>query len=193
MKTNLIKVVCLILALNTAHVLANVTTNNERAKEIKSSLIQKNDIKLIDHRVLNNYSQPKVVKYLVHDDISIEDVEEAMESTATDEGIRSVGMLPLSEMVELQTGEKQRFLKIYQYMSPRDSVALSNYNSEFSAFLPIRIALSEDRNGRLWLYSIDTDSIFRSEKTMSPEVDELLSALKSTINAIMNAGATGNF
>lgn len=193
MKTNLIKVVCLILTLNTTHVLANVITNNERAKEIKSSLIQKNDIKLIDHHVLNNYSQPKVVKYLVHDDISIEDVEEAMESIATDEGIRSVGMLPLSEMVELQTGEKQRFLKIYQYMSPRDSVTLSNYNSEFSAFLPIRIALSEDRNGRLWLYSIDTDSIFRSEKTMSPEVDKLLSALKNTINAIMNAGATGNF
>jgi len=192
MKIVLIRITCLVFVLNTTHALANYTTNNERAKEIKSSLIQDNDYS-INSNVLNSYSQPKVVKYLVGDDISIEDIQEAMESVATEEGIRSVGMLPLSEMVELQTGEKQRFLKIYQYISPRDSVTLSNYNSEFSALLPIRIALSEDKNGRLWLYSIDTDSIFRSEKTMNPEVDKLLSTLKSTINAIMNAGATGNF
>ena len=134
-----------------------------------------------------------IVRVKVADDVSNEDVEEAMESIATAEGIRSVGMLPLSEMVELQTGEKQRFLKIYQYMSPKDSVVLANYNPEFSAFLPIRISLAEDRNGKMWLYSIDIDSIFRSGKVINPKLDRLLLELKRVINAIMIAGKTGDF
>ncbi|MDG2394811.1 MAG: DUF302 domain-containing protein, partial [Candidatus Thioglobus sp.] len=46
-----------------------------------------------------------IIRVKVADDVSNNDVEEAMESIATAEGIRSVGMLPLSEMVELQTGE----------------------------------------------------------------------------------------
>jgi hypothetical protein len=192
MRIILIRIACLAFVFNATHALANSTTNNERAKEIKSSLIQNNN-QSINSNVLNNYSQPKVVKYLVNNDISIEDIEEAMESAAIGEGIRSVGMLPLSEMVELQTGEKQRFLKIYQYVSPRDSIVLANYNPEFSALLPIRISLAEDKNGKMWLYSIDIDSIFRSDKVINPTVDRLLLELKRVINAIMIAGKAGDF
>ena len=192
MRIILIRITCLVFVFNATHTIANSTTNNERAKEIKSSLIQNNK-QSINSNVFNNYSQPKVVKYFVNNDISIEDIQEAMESVATEEGIRSVGMLPLSEMVELQTGEKQRFLKIYQYMSPKDSVVLANYNPEFSAFLPIRISLAEDRNGKMWLYSIDIDSIFRSGKVINPKLDRLLLELKRVINAIMIAGKTGDF
>jgi uncharacterized protein (DUF302 family) len=78
-------------------------------------------------------------------------------------------------------------------MSPKDSVVLANYNPEFSAFLPIRISLAEDRNGKMWLYSIDIDSIFRSGKVINPKLDRLLLELKRVINAIMIAGKTGDF
>jgi len=76
-----------------------------------------------------------IVRVKVADDVTNEDVEEAMESIATEEGIRSVGMLPLSEMVELQTNapgvtkghadfKAQRFLKIYQYCAPRTAMTM---------------------------------------------------------------------
>ncbi|HIM95732.1 MAG TPA: DUF302 domain-containing protein, partial [Gammaproteobacteria bacterium] len=86
-----------------------------------------------------------IVRVKVADDVSNEDVEEAMESIATAEGIRSVGMLPLSEMVELQTGEKQRFLKIYQYCSPRTAMVMVDHSDAFSAYLPCRLALIQDK------------------------------------------------
>ncbi len=44
MKVNLIKTLCLFIAFNTAHVLANSTDNNKRAKDIKQFLINKNNI-----------------------------------------------------------------------------------------------------------------------------------------------------
>ena len=189
MKTTLVRIACLAFAFNATHALANSVINNEKAKEVKSLLIQSNN-RLINSGILNYYSEPKVVKYLVNDDISVEDIEEAMESAATEEGIRSVGMLPLSEMVELQTGKKQRFFKIYQYMSPRDSVVLANHSLEFSAFLPIRISLIEDSNGKMWLYSADIDSIFKSN---NPEIGSIISELKRIISAIMTAGKDGDF
>jgi hypothetical protein len=51
-----------------------------------------------------------IVRMKVADDVTNEDVEEAMESIATEEGIRSVGMLPLSEMVEI-TNQCARYNK----------------------------------------------------------------------------------
>ena len=52
-----------------------------------------------------------IVRDEVDPELSIEDIEEAMSSVATELQIKEVGMLPLSEQVELQLGEKQRFLK----------------------------------------------------------------------------------
>lgn len=44
MKVNLIKTICLFIAFNAAHVLANSTDNDKRAKDIKQLLINKNNI-----------------------------------------------------------------------------------------------------------------------------------------------------
>ena len=52
-----------------------------------------------------------IVRTPVPDDVSNEDVEEAMSSIATELQIREVGKLPLSEQVELQTGENKDFLR----------------------------------------------------------------------------------
>jgi len=55
-----------------------------------------------------------VIKVQVDKGISKGLAEDAMESMATVIGVRSVGMFPISEMLELQTGTKQRFYKAYR-------------------------------------------------------------------------------
>ena len=56
MRIILIRITCLVFVFNATHTIANSTTNNERAKEIKSSLIQNNK-QSINSNVFNNYSQ----------------------------------------------------------------------------------------------------------------------------------------
>jgi uncharacterized protein (DUF302 family) len=134
-----------------------------------------------------------IVRVKVADDVSNADVEEAMESIATAEGIRSVGMLPLSEMVELQTGEKQRFLKIYQYCSPRTAMTMVDHSDAFSAYLPCRLALIEDKEGQRWLYTLDMNAMIYGGAPLPDFLLEKALEVKRVITAIQDGGAEGNF
>jgi uncharacterized protein (DUF302 family) len=129
----------------------------------------------------------------VDPEVSNGDVEEAMSSIATEMGIREVGMLPLSEMVELQLGEKQRFLKIYQYCSPTTAMQMVAHSDAFSAYLPCRIALIEDKSGDRWLYTLDMDLMIYGSTPLPPKLKELADRVQETIYAIQDGGAAGDF
>lgn len=134
-----------------------------------------------------------VVRIKVADDVSNEDVEEAMTSIATAESIRDVGKLPLSEMVELQTGKKQRFLKIYQYCSPRIAMIMVNHSDSFSAYLPCRIALIEDKSGQRWLYTLNMDFMIYGGAPLPDDLLKKAVEVKRVITAIQKGGAEGDF
>ncbi len=134
-----------------------------------------------------------IVRVKVADDVTNEDVEEAMESIATAEGIRSVGMLPLSEMVELQTGEKQRFLKIYQYCAPRTAMTMIEHSDAFSAYLPCRLALIEDKKGQRWLYTLDMNAMIYGGVELPEYLLEKALDVQRVITRIQNGGAEGDF
>ncbi len=145
-----------------------------------------------------------VVKVPVADDVSNGDVEEAMTSIATELGIRDVGKLPLSEQVELQTNpagmtssdpefKRQRFLKIYQYCSPRTAMEMVDYSDAFSAYLPCRIALIEDKQGKRWLYTLDMNFMIYGGAPLPPELLEKALKVQEVMNAIQNGGAEGDF
>ncbi len=145
-----------------------------------------------------------IVRVKVADDVSNKDVEEAMESIATAESIRSVGMLPLSEMVEIQTNpdgitkghpdfKRQRFLKIYQYCSPRIAMTMVGHSDAFSAYLPCRIALIEDKSGQRWLYALDMNTMIYGGAPLPDYLLEKALAVQKTMDAIQNGGAEGDF
>jgi uncharacterized protein (DUF302 family) len=146
--------------------------------------------KLLD---TGDITMASIVRIKIDDDVSNADVEEAMESIATAESIRSVGMLPLSEMVELQTGEKQRFLKIFQYCSPRTAMIMVDHSDAFSAYLPCRIALIEDKSGQRWLYTLDMDFMIYGGAPLPPELLKKALEVKRVISAIQKGGAKGDF
>ncbi len=134
-----------------------------------------------------------IVRVKVADDVSNEDVEEAMESIATAKGIRSVGMLPLSEMVELQTSDKQRFLKIYQYCSPRTAMTMVDHSDAFSAYLPCRLALIEDKSGQRWLYMLNMNAMIYGGAPLPNYLLKKALAIQRTMTVIQNNGAKGDF
>ncbi|MEJ2309694.1 MAG: DUF302 domain-containing protein [Gammaproteobacteria bacterium] len=134
-----------------------------------------------------------VVRYQVDADLSWEEVEDSMKSVANSHNIKAVGELPLSEQVELMTGEEQPFLKIYQFCNPLTAMKMIGHSEAFSAYLPCRISLLEDKEGKLWLYSLDMDMMIRGGRTLPEEL--LVDALKvqEIITDIMVKGAAGDF
>ncbi len=157
--------------------------------------------KLLD---TSDITMASIVRVKVADDVSNEDVEEAMESIATEEGIRSVGMLPLSEMVELQTNapgvtkghadfKAQRFLKIYQYCAPRTAMTMVEHSDAFSAYLPCRLALIEDKEGQRWLYTLDMNAMIYGGAALPEYLLEKALEVQRVITRIQNGGAEGDF
>ena len=140
-----------------------------------------------------NGAEATVWKIPVADDVSAEDVEDAMKSVANEHNFKNVGELPLSEQVALMTGEDQRFWKIYMFCDPLTAAKMVNYSDAFSAYLPCRIALVEDNDGQLWLYTLNMDMMIHGGTELPDELYEEATNVKEIILDIMNRGAAGEF
>ena len=140
-----------------------------------------------------NSADATVWKKALAEGVSPDDAEEAMDSAAVELGILAVGKLPLSTQVEKMTGEKQRFLKIFQYCNPITAMTMVNHSDAFSAYLPCRISMIEDKQGKFWLYALDMDMMISGGKTLPPKLLEEATKVKSVMLAIMERGATGEF
>ena len=134
-----------------------------------------------------------VWKKQLADGVSAEDAAEAMSSKATEYNIKAVGILPLSKEVEAKTGKKQRLLTIYQYCNPMTAMTMVEYSDAFSAYLPCRVAMVEDKKGKIWLYALDMDMMIYGGKTLPDKLLKEATAVKEVILGIMEAGATGDF
>ncbi len=140
-----------------------------------------------------NSADSTVWKRQLDEGVSPEDAAEAMSSVATEVNIKAVGILPLSKEVEAKTGEKQRLLTIYQYCNPLTAVKMIEYSDAFSAYLPCRIAMVEDKEGKFWLYSLDMDLMIHGGKTLPDDLFKEANAVKNVMIKLMEAGATGEF
>ena len=125
--------------------------------------------------------------------VSVEDAEEAMKIIANDLNIMTVGEQPLSQQVELQTGEAQRFLKIFQFCDPLTAMKMVEYSDAFSAYLPCRIAMVEGKDGQVRLFSLNMDLMIHGGKELPPELKAEAQNVKEIIQKIMSSGASGDF
>ena len=129
----------------------------------------------------------------VADGLSVEDVEDVMTSVANELNIKSVGQLPLSKQVENMTGKKQRFLKIYMYCNPLTAVKMVDYSDAFSAYLPCRLSLVEDKQGKLWIYSLNMDMMIHGGKPLPDDLKIEAEKVRAVIKNIMDRAAAGEF
>lgn len=140
-----------------------------------------------------NAADATVWKQPVKEGLKPEDVEAAMKSAAIEQNIKDVGELPLYKQVQAATGKPYRFVKIYMFCSALTAARMIDYNPAYSAYLPCRVTLLEDKSGKLWLYSLNLDPMIHGGKALPPELKEEAIGVKKTILAIMERGASGAF
>ncbi|MEW8046364.1 MAG: DUF302 domain-containing protein, partial [Candidatus Thiodiazotropha sp.] len=68
-----------------------------------------------------------------------------------------------------------------------------DYSDAYSAYLPCRITLIEDQQGKLWLTALNMDMMIYGGKPLPPDLKEEALLVKDYILDIMNRGATGEF
>ncbi|MEA2093149.1 MAG: DUF302 domain-containing protein [Pseudomonadota bacterium] len=140
-----------------------------------------------------NAAEATVWKVPVEDGLSWQDVDESMLSVANELNIKNVGELPLSKQVEAMTGKEQRFLKIYMFCNPLTANEMFEYSAAFSAYLPCRISLIEDTEGKLWLYTLNMDMMIHGGTKLPAELKQDTIHVKAVMLEIMDRGAAGDF
>ncbi|WP_245832134.1 DUF302 domain-containing protein [Solemya velesiana gill symbiont] len=68
-----------------------------------------------------------------------------------------------------------------------------DYHDAFSAYLPCRITLIEDKQGKLWLIALNMDLMIHGGEPLPPELKEEALQVKEMILDIMKRGAEGDF
>lgn len=140
-----------------------------------------------------NSAEAMVWKVPVSEDLTADEVEETMRFVANEHNIKNVGELPLSSQIEAMTGKESRYLKIYMFCNALTALEMLDYSDAYSAFLPCRISMVEDKQGKLWLYSLNMDAMIYGGKTLPPALKEEAEGVKEIILDIMKRGAEGDF
>lgn len=140
-----------------------------------------------------NAAEAMVWKVPVNEDLTANDVEETMRFVANEHNIKNVGELPLSSQIEAMSGQSSRYLKIYMFCNALTAAQMLEYSDAYSAFLPCRISMVEDKEGRLWLYSLNMDAMIYGGKPLPAALKEEAEGVKEIILDIMNRGAEGDF
>jgi len=138
-------------------------------------------------------AEATVWKVKVKKGLSAADVEETMKIVANEHNIKNVGELPLYKQVEAMTEKPYRFVKIYMFCNAMTAALMLDYNDAYSAYLPCRVTLVEDKNKQLWIYSLNMDAMIYGGKVLPPELKKEAIRVKTIILDIMNRGAAGDF
>ncbi len=179
-------VVALYVAIKMAPMMESFESFDEKALDVYSEMMS-----LVVET--GNAAEAMVWKVAVSEDLTADDVEETMRFVANEYNIKNVGELPLSDQIKAMTGEESRYLKIYMFCNALTALQMLDYSDAYSAFLPCRISMVEDKQGRLWLYSLNMDAMIYGGKPLPPALKKEAEGVKQIILDIMNRGAEGDF
>ena len=147
-------------------------------------------VKLVE---TGNMAEASIWRVEVAEDMTAEDVEQTMKFVANEHNFKNVGEMPLYKEVEAMSGQPCRYVKIFMFCNALTAARMLDYNDAFSSYLPCRITLIEDLEGRLWLYTLNMDGMIYGGKPLPAELKAEAENVKEIILDIMNRGATGEF
>lgn len=152
-------------------------TSLASAKDHASDSIQITDIK------------QTVVRIALEEGVTTEAAEEAMLNKAEEIGLKKVGQQKVSQFLSKQ-GVDMPHLAIYQFCNPLDARLMVIADPVFSSYMPCRISMVEDADGKMWLMMLNLDMLINS-KLLPTEVIETAVKVNQQMLDVMTAGASG--
>ena len=190
---NLLAIVGLVVVIGAGYALVKLQPSLTAIGEFEDNAIDvfaDMGIKLVE---TGNMAEASIWKIPVDEGMTAEDVEQTMKFVANEHNFKNVGEMPLYREVEAMSGEPYRYVKIFMFCNALTAARMLDYNDAFSSYLPCRITLIEDKEGKLWLYTLNMDGMIYGGKPLPAELKEEAENVKEIILDIMNRGATGEF
>lgn len=130
-----------------------------------------------------------VVRMALGDGVTTDAAESAMIAKAKEIGLKKVAQQKVSKFLS-KKGVKMPHLSIYQFCNPMDARLMVIADPVFSSYMPCRISMVEDGDGKLWLMMLNLDMLINSE-LMPTEVVETAVRVNQQMLDVMTAGSAG--
>jgi len=140
-----------------------------------------------------NAAEATVWRSQVNDDLTAAEVDETIKFVANEHNIKNVGELPLYKQVEAMSGKPYRFVKIYMFCNALTAAEMLDYSDAFAAYLPCRLSLVEDKQGKLWIYTLNMDPMIYGGKPLPPALKAEAIKVKEIMLDVLDRGAKGDF
>jgi hypothetical protein len=129
----------------------------------------------------------------VDEGLDTDDVIESLKSLATNKNLLFVGESPFYKQVEAITGEPYRYVNFLSFCDAGVGRMMLEYRDQYSGFMPCRIALVEDGDGRLWLFSMNLDLMIHGGQELPDKLKTASLRVRDTLREIMLGAAAGEF
>lgn len=126
-------------------------------------------------------------------DLTPEDVKDSLKSLASANNFLFVGEAKFYKQVEAMTGQPYRHVEFLSFCDAKVGKMMADYQDAYTAFMPCRIALVRDKQGKLWLYSMNLDMMIHGGKQLPPELRKEALRIRDVIKALMAGAAKGEF
>ncbi len=126
-------------------------------------------------------------------DLTPEDIKDSLKSLASAKNFLFVGEAKFYKQVEALTGEPYRHVEFLSFCDARVGKMMADYQDAYTAFMPCRIALVRDKQGKLWLYSMNLDMMIHGGKQLPPELRKEALRVRNVIKDLMVGAAKGEF
>lgn len=122
-----------------------------------------------------------------------EAIENAIE--VMDEVAESHGLAKVDEKTMPRGGKFMKdgglYTHIRSYCSPSIADIFLAYSGEFVGFMPCRVGIVEDKNGDVWLYTMNLDMMISGGHTLPAELLEYAKTVKEAMVQMITYGAAG--
>lgn len=127
------------------------------------------------------------------DSLTPEDVKNSLKSLAAARNFLFVGESPFSKQVQAITGKSYRHITFMSFCDARVGKMMADYRDAYTGFMPCRIAVVEDMQGKLWLYSMNLDMLIHGGRMLPPELRKEAIRVRNVVREIMEGAAAGEF
>ena len=131
-----------------------------------------------------------MIKCKLVEDVSADDAIDSMKLRANMLNFKLVGHMPLSEQVEAMGGKSTR-MEIFQFCDAMIAAQMVKFSLAFAGYLPCRISVIEDKDGQVWLITLNMDKTM-SDAALPKELQGLGLQVRNNIYSIITAGAEGD-
>ncbi|MBK9161210.1 MAG: DUF302 domain-containing protein [Nitrosomonadales bacterium] len=130
----------------------------------------------------------QIARIQIQDAVSFEDATESLKLRANQHNIKFVGASPLYKEIEALTGKPAKRMEIFSFCDATTALKMIEADPSTIAFMPCRIALLEDMQGKRWVISMFMDPAMfkRLPVATRKEAERIMSHLKDMMLAASN-------